>query len=121
MECFDTKGPLLFKADVQGAELEVLAGAEQTLARCDAVILETTLFNTFENGPLLQEVIAYMAARDFCVYDITGYLYRPLDGALMQVDVIFVKRDSVFRRSHAYATAEQRKAQTEQMSERAMI
>jgi FkbM family methyltransferase len=104
--------PLLMKVDVQGAELSVLAGAEATLKKCEVVILETTLFNTFMDGPLFHEVVAYMAERDFCVYEITGQLYRPLDGALMQVDVVFVPRNSALRRYHAYATADQRAEQT---------
>ncbi len=112
-------GPVLLKVDVQGAELDVLAGASKTVESSEVLILETTLFNTFENGPVFHEVVAYMADRDFCVYDIIGNLYRPLDGALIQVDVIFVKRSGVLRRCHAYATAEQRMAQTEMFSRRA--
>lgn len=110
--------PVLLKVDVQGAELEVLAGAEKTLARCDAVILEATLFNTFAGGPLLHDVVAFMAVRGFCVYDITGNLYRPLDGALMQVDVVFVPGSSALRRHHAYATPEQRAEQTKRFAAR---
>ncbi len=118
MEGAVTSGPLLLKADVQGAELDVLSGAPRTLEASEVVILETTLFNTFERGPLFHEVVAYMAARGFCVYDLIGNLYRPLDGALMQMDVIFVSRSSALRRYHTYATAEQRRAQTEAFSRR---
>lgn len=113
MEAFHPEGSILLIADVQGAELTVLAGAEKTLGASEVVILETTLFNAFENGPLIHKVVAYMVDRGFCIYDITGNLYRPLDGALMQVDVIFTKQDSLLRRFHAYATEEQRKEQTE--------
>jgi FkbM family methyltransferase len=111
----ESPGPVLIKADVQGAELEVLAGAEKTLNKSEVIVLETSLFNTFQNGPLFHEVIAYMIARDFYVYDITGNLYRPLDNALFQVDVIFVKRNSPLRRCQAFASEEQRKAHTERM------
>ena len=34
------KGPYLIKVDVQGAELQVLAGASRTLQQTEAVILE---------------------------------------------------------------------------------
>jgi FkbM family methyltransferase len=114
----ELSSPVLLKVDVQGAELEVLAGASKTLPRCDVVILETTLFNTFADGPLLHDVVTFMAARGFCVYDITGNLYRPLDGALMQVDVVFVPRGSVLRRHHAYATPGQRAEQTKRFAAR---
>jgi FkbM family methyltransferase len=112
-------GPFLIKADVQGAELIVLDGARTTLEQTEAVLLETTLFNTFEGGPILHEVVAYMADRGFCIHDLTEQLYRPLDGALIQVDVLFVRRTSASRRHNAYATAEQRREQLQRMREAA--
>jgi FkbM family methyltransferase len=101
-------GPYLLKVDVQGAELRVLAGAVQTLQHCEAVILEVTLFGTMIDGPQLADVVAYMQGRGFVVYDLWGMLYRPLDGALAQVDMAFVRKDSKLREVHAFATPEQR-------------
>ncbi len=101
-------GPYLLKIDVQGAELRVLGGAPRTLQQCEAVILEVTLFGTMIDGPQLADVIAYMLARGFVVYDLWGMLYRPLDGALAQVDMAFVRKDSKLRETHAFATPEQR-------------
>jgi FkbM family methyltransferase len=109
---------MLLQVDVQGAELEVLAGGGATLRACDVVILETTLFNTFAGGPLLDEVVVFMSARGFRVYDIAGPLYRPLDGALMQVDLVFAPEASPLRKHHAYATPEQRAEQTKRFAAR---
>jgi|HubBroStandDraft_1064217.scaffolds.fasta_scaffold00328_16 FkbM family methyltransferase len=97
------------KIDVQGAELKVLAGAEATLRRTALLVVETTLFSTFADGPLAGDVVAFMAARGFVLYDIAGFLYRPLDGALMQLDLAFVPKDSRLRRHSAFATPEQRR------------
>jgi hypothetical protein len=47
----------------------------------------------------------------FVAYDIFGFQYRLLDGALNQFDMIFVREDGFFRQSHAYATPEQRQVQ----------
>jgi FkbM family methyltransferase len=105
----DFAGEIWFKIDVQGAEMKVLAGAEATLRRTALLVVETTLFSTFTDGPLAGDVIAFMAARGFVLYDIAGFLYRPLDGALMQLDLAFVPKDSVLRRYHAFATPEQRR------------
>ena len=102
------------KVDVQGAELAVLDGAQKVLQNCLGVLLETTFFPTFEGGPLFSEVVAYMAERGFLPYDLTGFLFRPLDGALMQIDVLFVPADSPLRRFSFYATPEQR-AQQDQL------
>lgn len=96
------EGPCLLKIDVQGAELDVLRGAEELLQKTEYVILETSLFAAYDNVPLLHEVIAFMAARRFVPYDILGLLYRPLDGALCQADVCFVKENGMFRKERAY-------------------
>jgi hypothetical protein len=73
------------------------------------VILEVTLFGTMIGGPQLADVVAYMKDRGFVVYDAWGFLYRPYDEALAQLDMAFVRQDGVFRKSHVFATPEQRK------------
>jgi FkbM family methyltransferase len=108
--CADKKlrGPFLIKIDVQGAELQVLAGAKHTLQETEAVILEVTLFGTMIGGPQFFDVVTYMKESGFVAYDIFGANYRPLDDALFQVDMTFVREDGRFRTSHAFATLEQR-------------
>ena len=101
-------GPYLLKVDVQGAELRVLAGAARTLQQCEVVILEVTLFGTMIGGPQLADVVGYMHERGFVVYDLWGMLYRPLDGALAQIDVAFVRKNSKLREKNEFATPEQR-------------
>lgn len=104
----DARGPYLLKADVQGAELEVLAGATRALADTEAVVLEVSLFGFFVGGPQFTDVVGHMEGLGFAPYDLFGALYRPLDGALAQVDVVFARADGVLRRRHEYATAQQR-------------
>ena len=104
-------GPFLIKVDVHGAELQVLAGALRTLEQTEAVILETTLFGTMLGGPQVYDVIEWMKEAGFAIYDIYGFNYRPLDGALCKVDMVFVKEKGRFREQHAFATAEQRQVQ----------
>jgi FkbM family methyltransferase len=103
--------PFLVKIDVQGAELDVLGGGEKTLAGTEYVLLEVSLFNFFRQGPAFCDVVAYMKSKGFVPYDIYGLQYRPLDGALSQIDIAFVKEDGQFRKSHQYATPEQRAEQ----------
>jgi FkbM family methyltransferase len=101
-------GSLLTKIDVQGAELTVLDGATNTLQRSEIVILESLLYDTLIGAPQFEDRLSYMKKSGFVVYDICDLLYRPLDGALSQVDLIFVREHGPFRQHHAYATPEQR-------------
>lgn len=102
------RGPYLIKADVQGAELQILEGAKKILEETELVLLEVSLFQFFLNGPQFHDVVSNMKDHGFVVYDIFGGHCRPFDNALAQVDVAFVKEHGRFRQSHCYATREQR-------------
>ena len=89
--------PDLVKLDVQGFEFEVLAGGESLFGRTEVFILETSLFRFMPNCSLTREVIPYMSARGYELYDIPGYCRRSYDGALGAVDLAFVKAAGSFR------------------------
>lgn len=108
-------GPLLLKIDVQGAERDVLDGAGKTLAGIEVVLLELSLFEFFEGGPSISEMIGYMEARGFVPYDVFGLSHRPLDGALAQIDMAFVPRNGQLRQDHRYATDDQRRELTRRL------
>lgn len=115
----ELKGPFLIKADVQGAELDVLRGASKVLQQTDMVVLEVVLFDYFEGGNRFSDVINFMSERGFAVYDVFGLHYRLLDGALSQVDVCFVADNSIFRKHHVYASTAQRANHNESARRRA--
>jgi FkbM family methyltransferase len=94
--------PDLIKLDLQGAELDALDGASESLQRAKAVMLEVS-FIDFEKGmPVMADVVSYMAERGHVVYDILGLWHRPLDGALAQGDLLFVPKDSPLRADRRY-------------------
>jgi hypothetical protein len=51
--------------DVQGAELLVLKGAESTLARASAVIVEVSTRPYYQGGVLFPEVKTFLESRGF--------------------------------------------------------
>lgn len=108
-------GPFLLKADVQGAELDVLRGARKTLRATDYVLLEVSFFKFFHGGPECWDVLSAMKECGFVPYEIFSFQYRPLDNALSQVDIAFVQENGPFRQQHHYARPEQRTRQNEHM------
>jgi FkbM family methyltransferase len=94
------KGPYLIKIDVQGAELDVLRGSTNIMKNTEVIILEASLLKLYQGGPEFYDVVDYMYKKDFVVYDIFGGQYRQFDGALLQLDVVFVKEKGLFRSHH---------------------
>jgi hypothetical protein len=94
--------PEFLKLDVQGYELEVLRGAAGALRACQAVMAEVNLFRYAPETPLADEVVAFLRGHGFVLYDIVGLLRRPLDDALGQMDLVFVKEDHPLRKSNAW-------------------
>ena len=86
--------PDFLKLDVQGYELEVLKGGPQVLAAAQVVLMEVNLLEIIEGAPLFAETVAFMAAREFRIYDVCSFIRRPYDAALWQMDVIFLKTSS---------------------------
>lgn len=85
------------KIDTQGYELEVLAGAQRALKTAEAILLEVSLLEINQSAPLMHEVLAFLAQHQFVAYEILEIHRRPLDFAMNQVDILFVKADSSLR------------------------
>ncbi len=85
--------PDFLKLDVQGFELEVLKGGSKSLAHTQFCILEVSLLD-LDGTPMMLEVMNYMDSKGFQAYDICQFMRRPLDKALYQIDLLFIKKDS---------------------------
>jgi FkbM family methyltransferase len=85
-------GKCFLKLDVQGAELDVLAGASRTLARTDAILTEVSLVEYNLGAPRMADVVVRLRELDFLVFDIWDL--RRINSTLAQTDLLFVRRGS---------------------------
>ena len=104
-ECFDSgllPQPDLVKLDVQGYELEVLAGGDRALRGVQAVLAETSFYKFHPSMPVADDVIAHMKARGLVIYDVMGLLRLGEDDALGQMDIMFIRSDHPLRRQRTW-------------------
>lgn len=83
----------LLKVDVQGAEIDVLRGGMRTLAGAVAIVIELSLLEYNKGAPLIGEVMRWLAEQGFALFDVFPVSRIPT-GALLQVDGIFLRRES---------------------------
>ena len=93
----DFPRPALIKIDTQGTELEVLDGLGRHLAAIDVAIVETSLMAFRTGTPEFARTIARLDELGFAAYDLLEGHMRALDGALAQIDVVFVRKDGPLR------------------------
>lgn len=83
---------IFLKIDVQGAELDVLRGAKETLARTAAVQLEVPFMRYNSGAPSFLDVIHFMDERGFSPLEISNQ--TRLQDILVQADLIFFRKDT---------------------------
>lgn len=84
--------PDLVKLDVQGFELEVVAGGTCLWDRTEFFIVETSLYQFWSQAPLLLDVMKYFDARGFALFDYVGEFRPETPGMLKQLDLMFINR-----------------------------
>ena len=94
--------PVFLKVDTQGAEIEVLKGLGSRINEIDLLILETTMMPMRHGIPQFADIVRFCDEAGFAVYDVLEGHMRALDGALAQIDLAFVRKDSPLRSQAAY-------------------
>ncbi len=84
-------GPVLLKIDVQGTELDVLRGAQRTLAAIEWVYVELSFVELYLGQDLAPAVIAHL---DRAGFDVAGVynVARSSTGVALQADWLFRAR-----------------------------
>lgn len=89
---FGDAARLLVKMDVQGFELEVLKGGEDTLRQAVGVECELSLAPIYEHQTLFADVIGFLAERGFHLRALEpAFVHR--SGELLQLDGLFTRRE----------------------------
>jgi len=95
------------KMDIQGAELQVLAGGTHRLARCGVIQLEVSFVPLYENQPTFAEIDSWMRAQGYlphCFTEVKRWSIDPIRrnnnvrmpfNQLLEADIVYVK-DPVF-------------------------
>ena len=89
--------PVLLKLDTQGAEIEVLKGLGSRISEIDVLIVEAAMMEARHGIPQFADIVRFCDEAGFVVYDLLEGHMRAIDGALAQIDLAFVRKDSVLR------------------------
>ena len=82
---------ILIKIDVQGYELNVLHGAEETLKNTDIIIIETSFHELYKGQPLFNDIYSFLSNKGFNYFGNLEQVYDIRDGKILQADSIFIK------------------------------
>jgi FkbM family methyltransferase len=85
------QSPFLLKLDTHGYEKEILAGAARTLRDCAVVIIEAYNFRLTPEALRFWELCDLLERNGFRPVDLVDVLDRESDGALWQMDIVFVR------------------------------
>ncbi len=87
------RGRGILKLDVQCAEHLVLEGGKDFLPQVDAIAVELSLVRYDPEARVFLEMLQLLDQLGFRYYDETGGWRSPVDGTLLQKEVIFVRRN----------------------------
>jgi hypothetical protein len=70
-----------------------LKGATATLKSVEVVVVELSLIRLHPIAPTYRDIIDWLDDQGFRILDIAGFIRRPVDDALWQIDGVFARKE----------------------------
>jgi FkbM family methyltransferase len=86
-------GPVIIKLDTHGVEVPILTGATETLKRTSVLVIEAYNFTFGQPAVPFWELCRFLLKLGFRPLDVFDLLYREVDNAFWQFDLLFVRAD----------------------------
>jgi FkbM family methyltransferase len=86
-------GPYLLKLDTHGFEVPIFRGATRTLGQTSLIVVEAYNFTVSPEALRFPDLCRYLEEEGFRCIDLCEPLFRPTDGALWQMDLVFAPKD----------------------------
>ncbi|MBM3524105.1 MAG: FkbM family methyltransferase, partial [Alphaproteobacteria bacterium] len=87
------EGPYFLKIDVEGAELDVLAGATRALASTAMVLAELSVFPRHNGEASFAQAVSFLDRAGFELFEIVELHQDGENGPLVFLDAAFVRKD----------------------------
>jgi FkbM family methyltransferase len=95
---------ILLKLDLEGHELDALAGAATLLASVEAILCEVQFYDIGKSGrPTFAEISRWLGERGFHLHDFAALSSRARDGRLRMGDVLFLRDGSALAADPSWA------------------
>ena len=80
-----------------------LKGAKICIGNCQVCLLEVSFLELAPGGSVIIGSLNFMDDKGFQAYDISQLMRKPLDKALYQADMFFVKKNSPLLKSRSWS------------------
>jgi FkbM family methyltransferase len=93
----------LLKMDLQGYELHALQGGLKLLRSIEAILTEVSFYFFQGHAPPFADLMAFLDANDFQLYDIASLSGRTRDNRLKEGDALFVRKGTPLLQDRGWA------------------